>query len=171
MSKPSTNHQDNKVLQIIARIEDGLLVFMLAAMIILAGMQIIMRNIFQAGFTETDSLLRILVLWVGMMGAIVASREKRHISIDVLSRYLSDKQKQYIDVVINLFVVIVCGLLATHSMRMLLLDYAENTIAFSNVPTWLMESILPLAFSIITLRYLMYSWQSINALSRDVTHS
>lgn len=171
MSKPSTSHQDNKVLQIIARIEDGLLVFMLAAMIILAGMQIIMRNIFQAGFTETDSLLRILVLWVGMMGAIVASREKRHISIDILSRYLSDKQKQYTDVVINLFVVIVCGLLATHSMRMLLLDYAENTIAFSNVPTWLMESILPLAFSIITLRYLMYSWQSINALSRDVTHS
>lgn len=167
MNNTSTSHQDSKVLQIIARIEDGLLVFMLAAMIILAGLQIIMRNVFQSGFTETDSLLRVLVLWVGMIGAVVASREKRHISIDILSRYLSDKTKQYVDIVINLFVVLVCGLLATHSMRMLLIDYVENTIAFSSVPTWLLESILPIAFSVITLRYLMYSWQSISALNKN----
>jgi len=158
------NNQGNRLLQIIARIEDTLLVLMLSAMIILAGLQIIMRNVFQSGFTETDSLLRILVLWVGMIGAIVASRERRHISIDILTRYLSVNARRYVDVIINMFVVIVCGLLATHSLRMLLVDYAGATIAFSRVPTWLLESILPVAFCIITLRYMMFSWQSIVAL-------
>ena len=161
MNNQETNQQDNKILQLIARIEDGLLVLMLSAMIVLAGLQIIMRNIFQSGFTETDALLRVLVLWVGMIGAVVATRERRHISIDVLSRYVSDKTKSYVDVIINLFVMIVCGLLATHSMRMLLVDYDSGTIAFSKVPTWMLESILPIAFTIITLRYLMYSYQSI----------
>lgn len=161
--------QDNKFLQVIAHIEDSLLVFMLSAMIILAGMQIILRNIFQTGFTETDALLRVLVLWVGMIGAVVATRERRHISIDVLTRYLSDKSNQYVEVIINVFVVIVCGLLATHSMRMLLVDYAEATIAFSKVPTWLLESILPIAFAIITLRYVMFSWQAVCKLFKDST--
>lgn len=164
MSSQEISKQDNKVLQIIARIEDGLLVFLLGAMIVLAGMQIILRNAFETGFTESDDLLRVLVLWVGMVGAVVATRERRHISIDILTRYLSDKNRQYVEIIINLFVVAVCGLLATHSMRMLLVDYNDGTIAFSQVPTWLLESILPLAFAIITLRYAMFSWMTISSL-------
>ncbi len=157
MNNSPTAEQDHKVLRIVARIEDGLMVFMLTTMILLAGLQIILRNGFQMGFTETDAILRILVLWVGMIGAVVATRERRHIAIDVLTRYLSEKSRQYVDVIINIFVSVVCGLLATHSMRMLLVDYEEGSIAFSNVPTWLLESILPIAFGIITLRYLMFS--------------
>lgn len=163
MSKPSTQ-QANKALKIIARIEDGLLVFILASMIILAGMQIILRNVFSTGFTETDALLKILVLWIGMLGAVVASRERRHISIDILTRYVSDKTRQYVEVLVDIFVVVICSLLATHAMRMLLVDYEAKTVAFSGVRTWMLESILPIAFAIITLRYLMYSWQGIGKL-------
>ncbi|MDH5444510.1 MAG: TRAP transporter small permease [Gammaproteobacteria bacterium] len=163
MSDTSTQ-PPNRILTIIARIEDGLLVFLLSTMIFLAGMQIILRNVFSTGFTETDSLLKILVLWVGMLGAVVATRERRHISIDILSRYLSEKMRQYVEVVVDIFVVLVCILLATHSMRMLLVDFEAKTIAFSGVPTWLLESILPIAFTIISLRYLMYCWQGIGKL-------
>ena len=154
----------DKLLKTIARIEDALLVFLLSAMIFLAGLQIIMRNVFSTGITETDSLLKILVLWVGMLGAVVASRERKHISIDILTRYVSDTTRRYVEVLIDVFVVFICSLLATHSMRMLLVDYEAKTIAFSGVPTWLLESILPFAFAVITLRYLMYSWQGIRSI-------
>ena len=164
MSDSVEQKPTHKVLAIIARIEDGLLVLMLSAMIVLAGMQIIMRNLFSTGFTETDSFLKVLVLWVGMLGAIVATRERRHISIDILSRYLSNKQRQISELVIDIFVVFVCGLLAFHSARMMLVDFEARSIAFSGVPTWLLESIMPFAFTIITLRYLMYSWQELGKL-------
>lgn len=166
MDNQDLNNQGSKLLHIIARIEDAMLVIILSSMIILAGTQIILRNIFQSGFTESDTLLRILVLWVGMIGAVVATRERRHISIDILTRYLSGKVRLYVDVIINVFVVIVCGLLATHSARMLMVDYTDGTIAFGKVPTWALESILPVAFSIITLRYVMYTWQSVNRLMK-----
>ena len=164
MSEQVDKEPEHKILQIIAKIEDGLLVFLLSTMIILAGSQIILRNIFSTGFTESDSVLKILVLWVGMLGAVVATRERRHISIDILSRYLSDMKRAYVEIVIDIFVTTVCGLLAFHSTRMMLVDYAEKTIAFSGVPTWLLESILPVAFTIIALRYLMYTWQGITKL-------
>jgi len=159
-----SDKQEHRILQLIARIEDGLLVILLSTMIVLAGSQIILRNIFSTGFVESDSILKILVLWVGMLGAVVATRERKHISIDILSRYLSAKHRAYSEIIIDVFVVIVCGMLATHSMRMLLVDYEAKTTAFSGVPTWLLESILPVAFTIITLRYLMFSWQGLMAL-------
>jgi TRAP-type C4-dicarboxylate transport system permease small subunit len=165
------SNQTNKILQIIARIEDGMLVFLLAAMIIFASMQIILRNVFSTGITETDSLLKVMVLWVGMLGAVVASRERKHIAIDILTRYVSDKTRQYVEVMINLFVVFICGLLATHAMRMLLVDYDSKTVAFSGVRTWMLESILPIAFTIITLRYLMYSWQGISLILKGKSAS
>ena len=167
----TSSHQSNKILDIIARIEDGLLVFLLGSMIVLAGLQIILRNVFSTGITETDSLLKILVLWVGMLGAVVASRERKHISIDILTRYVSEKTRQYVEVMIDLFVVFICSLLATLSLRMLLVDYESSTIAFSGVRTWMLESILPIAFVIITLRYLMYSWQGINAIIKGKSAS
>lgn len=138
-------------------------------MISLAGLQIIMRNGFQSGFVETDSVLRVLVLWLGMFGAVVAARERRHIAIDILSRYLSVRARQLFDIIINVFVVMVCALLVVFSMRMLLIDYAEGTIAFSGVHTWLLESILPIAFGIMSLRYLMYSWQSLTLFLKGRT--
>ena len=69
------------------RAEDGLLVLLLSSMIVLAGTQIFLRNFFDSGFVWIDPLLRILVLWLGLIGATVAARHNKHIRIDLLSRY------------------------------------------------------------------------------------
>ncbi len=67
------------------RAEDGLLALLLAVMIVLAGTQILMRNLFDSGFVWIDPLLRVLVLWFGLIGATVATRHNKHIRIDLLS--------------------------------------------------------------------------------------
>ncbi len=63
-----------RVLRIIHGFEDGLLALMVAAMIFLAGSQILLRNLFDTGFAWADPVLRLLVLWVGLLGALAASR-------------------------------------------------------------------------------------------------
>ncbi|MCH8220487.1 MAG: TRAP transporter small permease subunit [Proteobacteria bacterium] len=67
------------------RIENGLLVLILTSMILLASTQIFLRNFLSTGFTIGDELLRILVLWLAMLGALAASRDQRHIAIDALT--------------------------------------------------------------------------------------
>ena len=61
-----------KGLALLHFLENGLLVGLLVAMIGIAVTQIVMRNGFDSGFLWADSLLRVLVLWIGMIGALVA---------------------------------------------------------------------------------------------------
>ena len=48
--------------------EDGILVVLLSVMILLAAAQILLRNVFDIGLFWGDQTLRILVLWVSLMG-------------------------------------------------------------------------------------------------------
>ena len=53
-----------------------------------AAAQIIMRNLFGSGFIWGDDLVKVIVLWVGFLGAAYASRDAKHINIDIISRFL-----------------------------------------------------------------------------------
>ena len=69
-------------------VENSALVVSLATMLILAISQIVLRNFFDTGIFWADSFMRLLVLWVALLGAMVATREQNHINIDAVSRYL-----------------------------------------------------------------------------------
>lgn len=146
----------------IAFVENSLLALSLFVMITLASTQIIMRNFWDSGLAWGDISLSILVLWVGMLGAMVATREQNHISIDLLSRFLPPRFKGINQIIIDLFTALVCGLLSYHSTRFVMMEYEDGTIAFESVPAWLCEVIIPFGFGLIALRC------TINALTRGV---
>jgi TRAP-type C4-dicarboxylate transport system permease small subunit len=139
---------------LLARLEDALLVVLLSAMILLAGGQIVLRNGFDAGLVWADPLLRVLVLWVGLVGAMAAARADRHITVDVLSRLLPDRPRRYTRALTDACTATVCAVLAWHSARLVVTEYQSGAIAFADVPAWACELILPLGFAVIGLRYL-----------------
>ena len=126
--------------------------------ILLACAQILLRNFFDSGIFWADSALRILVLWIGMIGAMFASRKKKHIRIDILSHYLPHKLRHNLWRVTEMLTAIVCGIVAYYSIKFIQYEYADGLIAFANVPVWLCETIIPFAFIIMALRYLVYSF-------------
>ena len=138
-------------------IESFFLLFFLLNAILLASSQILLRNFFDSGIFWADSALRILVLWIGMIGAMYASRNRNHIRIDVLSNYLPAKLQQNISHVTDFITAIVCGIAAFYSIEFVQYEYEEGLIAFANVPVWLCAAIIPLAFIVMALRYLVYS--------------
>ncbi|MBE0616658.1 MAG: TRAP transporter small permease [Proteobacteria bacterium] len=142
-------------LRVLRLTEDTLLALLLATMVLLASGQILLRNVFEAGLLWADPVLRALVLWVGLLGALVASRENRHISIDVLSRLLPPRIREVAQAVTNVFTAGVSAVVAYHAVRFAASDYAAGTKAFAGVPSWIVESIVPFAFAVIALRYLV----------------
>ncbi len=140
-----------------ATIEDGLLVMLLSAMIVLAGSQIVLRNLFDAGLFWADPLLRVAVLWVGLLGAMAATRDGNHITVDILSRVLSERARSAGRVITDLFTSAVCGLLAYHGARMVRMDYEAGFVAFAAVPAWACELIIPIGFGVIAVRSLLSS--------------
>src|SRR5512139_1600564 len=72
----------------IAKVEQILIVTFLSFMIFVAFFQIVLRNAFSTGLDWGDSFLRYLVLWIGFLGATLATKEEKHINIDIVSRWL-----------------------------------------------------------------------------------
>ena len=137
--------------------ETFLLLFFLFAAIFLASTQIILRIFFDNGIYWADSALRVMVLWIGMIGAMFASRSNRHIRIDVLSRYLPKKIKDRLWQLTDLVSAAVCISVAFYSIQFIQYEYEDAAIAFASVPVWLCEAIIPVAFFVMGLRYFFYS--------------
>jgi TRAP-type C4-dicarboxylate transport system permease small subunit len=122
-------------------------------MIALAGSQIVLRNLFDSGISWSDPLLRVLVLWVGMLGAMIATQQDKHIRIDLLSRYLSPAWRGHAAHLNNLFSGVVCTLLAWHSGRFVYFEWQDGNMLINDIPTWVAEAILPFGFAIMALRF------------------
>ncbi len=120
----------SRVISILHKIEDALLVSLLLLMIGLAVFQIVLRNGFDAGIVWADPLVRVLVLWLGLIGAMVASRTDNHISIDIVSKYLPEHIKQFTTLLVYLFTTIICTLMTWHSARFVIMEKADGMFAF-----------------------------------------
>jgi TRAP-type C4-dicarboxylate transport system permease small subunit len=142
-------------------LEDIALVTILAAMIVLAIGQVALRDVWGSGIGWADPLLRILVLWLALLGAMAATRDRNHINIDVLSKFLPDYLKKPAQLLTHLFSSVVCALLAWQGGRLVLLDYREATTAFASVPAWACELIIPFGFGVMSLRFFLYLLQTL----------
>jgi len=140
--------------QVLLKTESGLLIGLLLLMIIIAVIQIVMRNFMGAGLIWAESLLRITVLWLALLGAMVASRKNEHIAIDVLADKLPKKLKGIIVRLTRTVTALICFTIAWFSLKFVLDEYEYGGIAFGIIPHWLCESIIPFSFFVMAIRYL-----------------
>ncbi|MGB5278004.1 MAG: TRAP transporter small permease [Gammaproteobacteria bacterium] len=144
-----------RLIRLVNTIEDWLLVSMLAFMVTLAVAQIIYRNIAGGSVVWIDPMLRTLVLWVALSGAVIASRHDNHIRIDFFARYISGKYYIHVKRLVHFYCALVCGFIAWHSVGFVLMDYEFATIAFAGIPAWITELIIPIAFGMMAVRYFL----------------
>jgi len=145
------------------RVEDGVLALLLGGMILLASAQIFLRNLAETGLVWADPVLRALVLWVGLLAALVASRADNHISVDVLSRLLRGRAKVAAQAITCLFTAGVCAALAYHAGRFVASEWEAQTEAFLGVPAWAVQAVLPFAFGLMAVRYGLLCAQRVRA--------
>jgi len=140
------------------------LVALLAVLVLLAGGQILLRQL-EIGLTWADPLARLLVLWIGVFGAVAASRDNEHISIDALSRFLPARMQLAAGAAVGLFASGVCAVLAYQSARFVQFEYQGSTAAVAGVPAWVLAIVLPLGFALITIRYAIFCGTRLRALA------
>lgn len=139
--------------EIVGRLEQILLGILLTTMIFVAFVQIVLRNVLSTGLAWGDALVRNLVLWTGFIGAAVATREGKHISMDVVSRWVSPKKRVGIEIITNGFSLSVCAFLTFAALKFVRNEIQMKSVLFLNVPSWASEIILPLTFGVMTFRF------------------
>ena len=157
---------------IIDRIEQILLVLLLSLMILIAFLQIVLRNLFSTGLAWGDPLVRNLVLWVGFIGAAIATREGKHITIDLALRWKPSLAKTFIELITHLFSFLICGLLTFGALKFLKNEFQRGSMAFLGIPSWIPEIILPVTFGLMTFRFGLRSLKTLLKITRvDKTRS
>lgn len=141
-------------------LERLLLAFSLLAMLGIAIAQILLRNVFGSGFIWGDAAVRLLVLWTALLGAMQAAHYNEHIRIDALLSLFKQKQKRRIGQLTFLVGALICFLAAWVSADFVMQEYQYDAVAFGNLPSWLCAIIIPIAFVIIGLRFLLSAFTS-----------
>ncbi|WP_419812546.1 TRAP transporter small permease [Bacterioplanoides sp.] len=146
-----------RLLHWVHKAEDALLILLLLSMIILAGVDIIARSAFGGGIVWIPPLLRVMVLWLGLLGALLATRTREHIAIDIINRLAGAQVKRICAVLTSLFAAVVCGVIGWHSKEFVAGSLEYDDIAFARVPAWPLQLVIPLSFSLMALRFVIQS--------------
>ncbi len=153
-----------RVDEVIGRVEQTLLVIFLGSMIIISFLQIVLRNLFHTGLDGGDLVVRNLVLWVGFVGATLATKEEKHINIDLVSRWLPSLGKNFVALITHVFAFVVCGGLTYAALKFIKNEFQMGNKTFLDIPAWVPEMILPITFILMTFRFGIRSFKGLSEM-------
>jgi len=139
----------------IIRIEEILLTLLLTAMIVLACYQIGLRWFTSGGLLWIDPLLRYLVLWSGLLGAVLATAKDNHITLDAIGYLLHRRMKQWVGLLIHSFCVVVSVFLFRATLIFIKGEIEFGGSGLFGLPTWIWYLIFPMAFGMILLHFII----------------
>ncbi|MDJ0709848.1 MAG: TRAP transporter small permease [Woeseiaceae bacterium] len=137
--------------------ENAALVLLLGTMIGISVFQIINRELLGSSFAISwaDELVKIIVLWLAMVGSIAAARDNRHIRIDLITHVWSGPVVTWAKIIVDVFAALVCGVIGWHAFRLVREEISWGDTIFENTPLWIMHAIVPLAFALISYQFVV----------------
>lgn len=143
-----------------AKLEDGILTLILVSMIFLSFSQILLRNIFGTGLIWLDPLVRHMLLWITLAGAMVATRGHNHITVDAIYRFIPPGRIKFAtNFICDTFAAIVCALLTYSTFRVFHMEFQDpqGGPIMTGLPLWASLLTMPIAFGVMTLRFVRFS--------------
>ena len=131
----------------LTRAEEIVLITLLTVMVVMSFLQVVLRNVFSSGILWADILLRHILLWLGFLGAAIATSENRHINIDSVRRFLSPR--------IRLATAAICILLASAAWEFVQGEIADRRTVLEGIPSWYFQSIIPVGFGLLAIHFII----------------
>ena len=141
------------ILQGLQRLEEACVAILLLAMIGLSASDIFLRLFFDSGISWAQPVVKVLVLWLALFGALLATRSNQHIAVDVLGRLLKGRSRRVAHTVATTLAALVCGVLAFHAYRFVAGTFDYDDRFLNEIPAWWIQSIMPAAFALMSLRF------------------
>ena len=147
----------NPRLGFLRRLEDGIGVGALLVMTGLPVLELILRTFFRTGITGSSEYVQHLVLWVGFLGAALASREGRHLSLSSGITIVPKKYEGLTKALTSMVSVAVAASLAWASYEFVRYELESAAHVGGLIPVWMVEVILPISFAMITVRFILHA--------------
>ena len=153
-------------MKVFDRIEELIVIVMLALMTLLTFLQVVMRYGFNSGFTWAVELTTIFFAVMIFVGISYGVRAGAHIGVDALIKKLPPGVGRAISIVVVLLCLFYAGLVIYGSwvyvskMKMVGVELDDLPI-----PIWVVRSILPIGYALLALRFIQVLWALITGRS------
>jgi tripartite ATP-independent transporter DctM subunit len=133
-------------------LEDGACVLMLLSVAAVPVAELVLRNLFAVGLPGASGFVQNFTLWVGFLGAMVASREGRHLRLATASSALPTWIERLARPLVDVATLFVALALAGASLQFVQSEMASPDTLGPWLPIWTVLTVLPLSFLVIALR-------------------
>ena len=129
----------------------------LGAMVLIPTTEIVLRATFSTGIGGLTAIAQHMTLIVSMLGAAIATRDDRLLSVSTTSLLLNDRTAENVRWFTRSVAATVTGCLCLSAIRFVMAEHeGGNELAFG-LPLWTVQLILPIGFALITMRLICQS--------------
>jgi len=153
-------------LKILDRLEELIVVVMLALMTLLTFTQVVMRYGFNSGFTWALELTTVFFAVMIFVGISYGVRIGAHIGIDALIKQMPPGPRRATSIVVVLLCLIYAGLVIVGSwIYVSKMKQVGVEMEDLSMPIWVARSILPLGYGLLALRFGQVLWALVTGQS------
>jgi len=138
--------------QRLARGENLVLTFMLAAMVLLPLLEILLRKVFQTGLSGSTQFVQHLTLIVGMLGGAIAAREGRLLSVGSLDMLIKGRARLLARGVSHSVAGVVAVFLVVATLQFVQAEKGAGKTMAYGIPAWVIQLVLPIGFALVAIR-------------------
>ncbi len=152
------------------RFEEWAVMLMLAAMTVVTFVQVVLRYVFNQGFTWALELTTIFFAVMIFVGISYGVRVGAHIGIDALVKLMPPMVRRVVSIGIVLLCLVYAGIILVGSW-----DYVtkmkEVGIELEDlpVPLWIVRAIMPLGYVLLSVRFLQVLWALVTGKSTSLS--
>ncbi|MDZ7590430.1 MAG: TRAP transporter small permease [Rubrivivax sp.] len=148
------------------RLEEWIVMLMLAAMTVLTFVQVVLRYVFNSGFTWALELTTIFFAMMIFVGISYGVRVGAHIGVDALVKLMPSGVRRGVSIVVVLLCLAYAGIILVGSWdyvtKMKMVGIELEDLPF---PMWIVRAIMPLGYTLLALRFLQVLWQLVTGKS------
>lgn len=117
--------------------------------------EVFCRYVLGSSIIFVEELSRVLLIWLGFVGASVAMYDKAHVGIDLVINKLGSKSRYVVDTIVLVLIGIYCALILYGSIK-LLPNTMRQTMATLGIPKFWAYLSIPVSMTMFLIQ-LVYS--------------
>lgn len=154
-----------KFSKILLKLPENMGIFLIFLIVLLTAAQVFSRYILKNPLGWTEELVRFVFIWSIFVGAVVASKNRQHIRVEAFHKYFSDSVNTFIEIFVNLSIVIFFIYIIPPAFRYALFAYHLKSVA-SEISMFFVYISLPLCGVFMTIYYISHIIKDIHKLAK-----
>lgn len=143
---------------------DNMGAMIMLIIIILVFLQVITRYIFKNPLFWSEELARYFLIWLTMVGAVMAFKDEEHLKIEVFVRLLSSKYQKLFYLFSDLIIIFVSSVLLFYGYSFAILNSSQYTPSISWLSLFWICLAIPIGSGLILIYAIIDFLKKVNLL-------